>query len=64
MLHLKSAVRVLVYGKRVDHPDGLAFVQPLQFRDDLAVKIRVTEPRNEELHRSNRHAGTPFHQAT
>ena len=55
VFNLEFAVGVLVDGERVDHPDGVAFAQPLQLGNDLTVKVGVVEPQDDELHRSNGH---------
>ena len=45
MLDLKLAVCVLVDGQRVDDAHRVAFAEPLEFADDLAVEVRVAEPK-------------------
>ena len=41
MLRLQFTVRALVDRQRVDHPDGVARPQTLQFSDDLTVELGV-----------------------
>jgi hypothetical protein len=62
VLDLQLAVRVLVDGQRVDDAYRVAFTQPFEFGDHLAVKVRVVEPENDELNRSDCH-GTSLHSA-
>ena len=52
---LDVAVRVLVDGERVDHAHRVALAQLLELRDDLAVELRVREPEDDELNRSDCH---------
>ena len=53
--HLDLALGVLVDRQGVDHPHGVAFAQPLQFVDDLAVEVGVVEPEYQQLHGPDGH---------
>src|SRR6185312_9326390 len=55
--HLDLAVGVLVYGQGVDHPYRVALAQAFQLLDDLPVEVRVVEPENDQLDRSDGHDG-------
>jgi hypothetical protein len=56
VLDLQLPFRVLVDGERVDHAHRVALPQLLQLGDDLAVELRVVEPEDYELNRSDCHA--------
>ena len=60
MLDLELSLLVLVDGQRVDHAHRVAFAQPLQLGDDLAVELRVVEAQHDELNRSNCHVYDSF----
>ena len=53
------SVGVLVDGQRVDHPHGIAFAEPLQLADDLAVEVWSFETQHKKLNWTNRHDEAP-----
>src|SRR5436190_4272709 len=53
---LELTLRILVHGESIDDPDGVARAQPLELRDDLAVKLGMVEPEDDQLDWSNGHA--------
>ena len=65
MLHLDLSLGVLVNGEAVDHAHGVFVMQALELGDDLAVEVRVLEPQDYELYRSDCHSfpfGSLVHQ--
>ena len=55
MRHLDLSVGVLMDGRGVDHPDGVALTKPFQFVDDLTVEVGVVEAQHDELYWSDSH---------
>ncbi|MFI1996388.1 hypothetical protein [Actinoplanes sp. NPDC020271] len=55
VLHLHSALLVLVDGERVDHAYRVGLPQPFQLGDHLTVEVRVPETEHDQLDGSDGH---------